>query len=302
MKDQNKYIKGILFALAASIVSGIAIFYSKISASSIDPLIMATVRNSIAGLFFFILVLFGTRKMQMNSLTKREWAILILIGTIGGSIPFYLFFSGIKLIGAQQANFIHKTLFVWVFLLSTVVFKEKINIGYILAGFLVLIGTVVVSPIKPILGMGEQLVLSATLLWSVEAILAKKILPQVKEEVVGLFRMGLGGAVLFITTFLTGKTTLLFQLTSSQFVTLFVGAGILFFYVFLWYKSLRIAPAGLVSIILTFSLVVGNFLNGAFAGVSLTQNDIYATICVAGGVTAIMVVRLLGELKHQGIK
>ncbi|MEK7078935.1 MAG: EamA family transporter, partial [Patescibacteria group bacterium] len=118
MKNLKQIHKGIILAFLTAIISGFAIFYSKISVAKIDPLILATTRNSLVGIFFIIYFLATNNLKRLLKLTKKELVLLLGIGVIGGSIPFYLFFTGIKLIGAQSANIIHKSLFIWVAILS----------------------------------------------------------------------------------------------------------------------------------------------------------------------------------------
>lgn len=288
MENIKQIHKGIILAFVTAIISGIAIFYSKISVAKIDPLILATTRNGLVGLFFIIYFLATNNFKQLFKLTKKELLLLLGIGVIGGSIPFYLFFSGIKLIGAQNANIIHKSLFIWVAILSIFLLKEKVNVKYLIAGLLVFIGTYFFTPFKLMFGRGEQFIFVATLFWSLENILAKKVLSNTSSELVGLFRMVLGGGILLLITLFSGKGKLLTGLSFFQWQTIFIGGSILFFYVFTWYKALKYAPASLVALILTFSVVVGNVLNGSFAHVSLLRNDWYAMvfITIAMGIVA----------------
>ena len=87
----NTLQKGILFAFITSVISGISIFYSKISVAKIDPLVLTTARNLYVGILFFLIFLISTRLNEIKKLTKKQLVYLILIGVIGGSIPFYLF-------------------------------------------------------------------------------------------------------------------------------------------------------------------------------------------------------------------
>jgi drug/metabolite transporter (DMT)-like permease len=283
MAKPNNLAKGVIFALIASVISGFAIFYSKISVAKINPLVMATSRNLYVGIVFLLLIIFTRKIGELQKINRKNLLQLILIGMIGGGVPFYLFFSGLQLIGAQEGNVIHKTLFLWVTVLGIVFLKEKLNPIYLISYILIFAGTFFFAPLKLAFGKGELLVLSATLLWAVENIIAKKVLKHVSPNLVGLFRMGIGSMILLGFTFITGKQNVLFSLNSNQLTTIFIGATILSFYVFFWYKALKYAPAGLVTLLLTFSVVVGNFLSGGFAGVTLTQKDIFSSLFISIG-------------------
>lgn len=283
MNKQNNLAKGVLFALITSVISGIAIFYSKISVAKIDPLVLATSRNLYVGVAFFLLLIFTKKINELKNVSRKNLLQLILIGLIGGGIPFYLFFSGLQVIGAQTGNLIHKTLFIWVTLLGMIFLKEKLNSVYLISYVLVFIGVFFFAPFTFTFGRGEILVLSATLLWAVENIIAKKALKNVSSNLVGLFRMGVGSMILLGLTIFSGKQSLLLSLNGNQLTTIIIGATILSFYVFFWYRALKYAPAGLVTLLLTFSVVVGNFLNGGFAGVKLTQKDLLSALFIGVG-------------------
>jgi drug/metabolite transporter (DMT)-like permease len=262
---------------------------------------LATARNFYVGVAFFLLIIVTNKLSALKKVNRKNVFQLILIGLIGGGIPFYLFFSGLQLIGAQTGNIIHKTLFIWVTILGMIFLKEKLNPIYLLSYLLVFIGTFFFAPFKFAFGKGELLVLSATLMWAVENIIAKKVLKHISSDLVGLFRMGIGSMILLSLTFLTGKQQILFSLNQTQFITIVIGATILCFYVFFWYRALKYAPAGLVTLLLTFSVVVGNFLNGGFAGVKLTQKDIISTLLIGVG-TLIVYLNILTRYVVRLIK
>ena len=130
-----------------------------------------------------------------------------------------------------------------------------------------------------------------------ENILAKKILKNVSSELVGLFRMGIGGTLLMLTTILTNKAG--FVSTIQQYnniVIILTGGTILFFYVFTWYKALKYAPASLVALILSFAVVVGNILNGSFAGVRILPKDINTSLLISLALLIILVPSLVKKL------
>lgn len=301
MDKQNNLAKGILFALITSIISGFAIFYSKISVVKIDPLVLATSRNLYVGIFFLLLIILTKKINELRKVNRTNLFQLILIGLIGGGIPFYLFFSGLQLIGAQTGNLIHKTLFIWVTILGMIFLKEKLKPVYLISYILVFVGTFLFTPFKFVFGRGEILVLSATLLWAVENIIAKKVLKDVSSNLVGLFRMGIGSMVLLGLTVFSGKQHLLLTLSQTQLTTIVIGATILCFYVFFWYRALKYAPASLVTLLLTFSVVVGNFLNGGFAGIKLTQKDLYSTLFIGVG-SLIIYLKILPQIVSGFIK
>lgn len=286
MENENRQIKkGILFAILTSIISGVAIFYSKIAVVKISPLILTTSRNLYAGIIFLLFFLISKKISEIKKLKRKELIFLLIIGILGGALPFYLFFSGLQLVKAPVANLLHKTLFIWVAVLAMAFLKEKFNFKYFLSYFLIVVGSFYMTPLPYIvLGKGEIMILTATILWALENVLAKKVLKKVSSEIVGLFRMSVGSIFLLSAVFVSGKAGLFLDFDIKKLSIIFIGGTILFFYVYFWYKALKYAPASLVTLILTFSVVVGAFLNGVFVGVKASQRDIFSWLFITLGI------------------
>jgi len=95
---ENNIKKGVILSLITAVISGIAIFYNKqVLVKGIDPLIFNIIKNGGTALIlsFFIL----GRNPRISSLSRRHLdkfdKRLILIGLIGGSLPFILYFQGL---------------------------------------------------------------------------------------------------------------------------------------------------------------------------------------------------------------
>jgi len=278
----NSINKGLLFALITAVISGFAIFYSKISLAKIDPLVLTTSRNFYVGIIFLMFFLFSKRLYEIKKLNKKEFILLLLIGIIGGALPFYLFFTGLSQIPAITGNLIHKTLFIWVGILAVIFLREKLKPIHILSYVLIFFANFyfAFASVKFSLGIGEIMIFSATILWATENIIAKKVLKNISSELVALFRMGVGGLLLVSITFLTGKGSSFLVLDINMLIIILVGGSILFFYNFFWYKALKYAPASIATLILTFSVVIGNVLNGSFAGFKITRTDVYSSLLI----------------------
>jgi drug/metabolite transporter (DMT)-like permease len=94
------------------------------------------------------------------------------------------------------------------------------------------------------------MIAAATLLWAVEAILAKRLLASVPSGIVGAGRLGIGLVVLAGYLLATGKTGVVAALTGEQWAWA-LGTGLLLSaYVGTWFAALKRAPASLVTAIL----------------------------------------------------
>ena len=103
---------------------------------------------------------------------------LAYVGIIGGGLAFVLFFNGLARTTAEPAAFWHDTLVVWVSLLAVVFLRERLRWWNVGAIALLVVGQAILSGGIGHLAAdgGELLVLSATLLWAVEVVVAKKLL------------------------------------------------------------------------------------------------------------------------------
>ncbi len=301
MRAQNKQInKGIFFAFLTSIISGIAIFYSKLSLIKINPLILTSSRNFYVGLLFLLIFLFSKKKKEFKKLQTKEIVKLILIGVIGGGLPFYLFFTGLQFASPLTANLIHKTLFIWVSILGAIFLYERLNILYFLSYSFLIIAFFSFKKLELNFGKGELMILSATLLWSIENIIAKKVLKNVSSEIVGLFRMGIGSIILIFISLFSGRMGQFLSLDLSSILVIITGGSILFGYVFFWYKALKYAPVSLVAMILSFSVVIGNMLKEFFIGIKIPESSISSSILIGLSMSLILLYQFIGQKTKIG--
>src|SRR5687768_13038722 len=92
----DQRLVGLGLALATATVSGIAIYVNSYAVKEFsDPTLFATLKNTLVGLALVPLLLRPATLGEMKRLTARQAAGLGLLGLIGGSIPFVLFFEGL---------------------------------------------------------------------------------------------------------------------------------------------------------------------------------------------------------------
>jgi len=265
LTDQKK---GIYFAFITAFISGISIFLNKFALDVVKPpLYFTSIKNFSVGILIACIILFSRELGSIKKLKKKELAYLFLIGVVGGSIPFYLYFTGLSQIPAINGAMIHKTLVVWVAVFAIPFLKEKLSKTQISGVLLLFISNFMIGGFKGFeFSRGEMFVLAATILWAIENVLAKKILATVKVNIVVLFRMGLGSLILAAATFATlpnvvAKT---FSLDISQVFWITLTGAFLLGYVLTWYKALKYSSAITVTSILVSSTLITNFLSAIF--------------------------------------
>lgn len=280
--------KGIHFALAAAFISGVSIFINKFAVNAITPTILFTATKNVGvALLIFGLLLTTKKTKQIKKLSKKEVAILISIGIVGGSIPFYLFFTGLSQIPAVNTALLHKTLVFWVAILAIPFLKEKLTSIQIFSVILIFLGNLTIGGFNGFnYSQPELFVIIATILWAFENILAKKILPTVDPDIVTAARMGLGSFILLTISEVTNPGSLqsILDLSATQVFWITVTIVTLLGYVTSWYRALKFAPAIAVSSILASATLVTNILSAIFITHSLNSEVVIQSALISAGV------------------
>ena len=259
---------GVLLAVATAAISGVSIFVNGFAVKQLpDPAVYTTLKNGLAGLILVGLALATRRREHVRAIEPRSWGWLLVIGIVGGSVPFLLFFTGLAQASAPSAAFIHKTLFIWVALLAVPFLGERLGLAQIGALGVLLAGqALVLTPSGVTWGTGETLIAVATLMWAVETIVAKRVLRTVPSPAVAAGRLGIGLVVLVGYLAVTGKLGAIAALTLQQWGWVGLTGVLLTGYVGTWFAALQRAPASLVTAILVVGAPVTAALQAVQAG------------------------------------
>lgn len=257
--------QGIKWALITMVISGISVFLNAQMLRGIDPIVHTTIKNSMVGVILLVWLMVTGEGVGMRGLQLKDKVRLLLIGLIGGSVPFILFFTGLKMIGPVEGALIHKSLVVWVALLSIPILKEKPSKKLWL-------GVAILYAVNVVVGfsgfdqwsLGHVMVLGATWLWAIENVIAKKTLALVSVQVVATARMAIGAVVLIGILWYSGKAPLIMALTGQQWMMLTILSLILLMYVLTWYRALKLAPATVVTALLVGATIITTLLSSIF--------------------------------------
>lgn len=278
--------KGIYLALCTAVISGFAVFLNKFASKAfLDPYVFTAWKNLPVAILFLGVILLPKFWKQIKVLDRKQWLHLLIIGLIGGSIPFLMFFKGFMITSSGNAALIHKTLFIWVGILAIIFLKEKLGRLQILAFIVLFAGNFLLLGFKGWnLGAGDGLIFGATLFWTAEFILAKKVLINLSSEIVAWGRMFFGSIFIVGFIVLTGGANKLFLVETAQLKWLFLSCPLLFGYVFIWYKALKYAPASVVAVALVPASIITTLLNSIFITGSFTLKQLIVSLLFAGGV------------------
>jgi drug/metabolite transporter (DMT)-like permease len=290
---------GLVLALATACISGVSLFLNaNYVASYANPTVYTTAKNIVAAIAICVIVATGSRAgvRLTRPRTSGQWLGLATVAVVGGAIAFVLFFEGLAKATedhpAAQAQFIHKTLVIWVAILAVVMLRERITWVHGAAIALLIVGQVGLnggmSPTWAALGHpGTLMVLAATLLWAVEVVLSKRLLAGLSPWTLSIARMVGGSIVLFAWSGLQGTTGRIIPPTMTQWMWVLVTGLLLSGYVVTWHHALARAQAVDVTAVLVIAVFVTAALNGAFNNFSLVPHaSSYSAIALGTGLLA----------------
>lgn len=281
MTDEGK---GVLLAFTTAIISGAAVFVNSFGVQGFDPFTYATLKNVFVAAALVAAILFFRQWSEIKALTRRQWLQLAAIGVVGGSIPFLLFFWGLKLSIASSASFVHKTMFVFAAILAVLFLRERVTRKTVLGAAGILAGTYLFVGQTLSLGFGELLVLAATLFWAVEQVVSKKALEGISPRLVACGRMLFGSIILVAFLAFTGRLEGVALLDSTHWQWVLVSSAFLLAYVSTWYAGLKHVGVAKATAVLTLGAPVTAMLSSAFAGNALTAGQAFGMLLLVAGV------------------
>jgi drug/metabolite transporter (DMT)-like permease len=260
--------KGALLALGTAAISGLSVYLNAFGVKQVpDAAVYTTAKNGIAAFLLVALALSLRNVTPVRRLDTRGRLGILAIAIVGGSVPFLLFFSGLAMATAPTAAFIHKTLFIWVAVMAVPLLGERLGMIQVGALATLLVGQLLIAPPTGVSwGGGETLILAATLLWSVEVVVAKRLLGDVSASLLGAARMGLGFVILVGYLVVSGKAGGLLALGPEAWFWVLVTGTLLAGYVATWYAALALAPATVVTSVLVAAAVVTGVLSAVSKG------------------------------------
>jgi drug/metabolite transporter (DMT)-like permease len=283
---------GLGLAFVTAVISGVAVFTNGYGVKAFgDPTVYTTAKNLVAAVLLAVLLVAATRRRSEEGLTRpntgRQWAGLVAIGVIGGSVPFVLFFEGLSRASSTQAAFVQKTLVVWVALLAMPFLRERIGPWHVAAiGLLVWGQGALGGGVDEIgFGSGEAMILLATLLWSVEVVVAKRLLASLSPLTIATARMAFGVVLLIGYTLATTTWSELSAINLHQWSWAIVTGLILAGYVATWYSALARARAVDVTAVLVFGAIITALLQASVQGVALGPQALGLALVSLGAIT-----------------
>jgi drug/metabolite transporter (DMT)-like permease len=285
---------GVALAALTALISGIAVWVNSFGVAEVpDAILYTTLKNAVAaGILATALVarvrLRGSGRPAAPPITRGTAALLVILGLAGGGLAFALFFSGLAAATASGAAFIHKTLFVWVALLAVPLLGERLGLVQVGALGVLLAGQVLLAPPKAFgWGAGETMIAAATLIWSVEVIVARRLLVRIPPLALGVARLGIGLLVLGGVVIATGRLEGITAISVAGWGWIALTGALLAGYVATWFAALQRAPASVVTSVLVGAVVITSVLQSASAGRTPDLGAVGAWALVAAAVAIV---------------
>ncbi len=276
----NSKTKGFILIFLTAIISGLAIFLSKEYLNTgIDPITLTGIKSVYTAIFFTIIILSLGMFQEFKRYSREQRAKLALVGIFGGCIPFILFFEGLAQVSALSAAFLHKTMFLFVFVSSYFFLGENINKRMILAGALLFIGNIMLLGLDAsVFSVGGLYILLAVICWTGENTISKSLLADISPLTVIWSRMTIGSAGILVFWLARGEISVFWSLGSDQLDKIMLSSFFLCGYVFTWYFGLKHIQLSKASLILCFSVPITALLSLSFSKIPLSSGILYGIV------------------------
>ncbi len=288
--EPDAHRHGLALAFGAALISGVAVFVNGYGVRAApDATVYTTAKNLVAAALLLTVVGAASASRAKGGVPLRRrptvLAGLLAVAVVGGSVPFVLFFEGLARASSTHAAFVHKTLFVWVAVLAVPLLGERLRWPYVAAFTMLLAGVVMLDGGLGgfRFGVGEWLILAATLLWAVEVVLAKRLLRVVAPRRLAVARMGLGVLLLLGWLTVTGRLDGLAAMGVAGWQWAALTGVVLAAYVTTWFTALVYAPAVDVAAVLVVGAVVTGVLSALLKGAAVPAPQVAGMVLLLSG-------------------
>jgi drug/metabolite transporter (DMT)-like permease len=247
-------------AAMAAVISGFSIYINSLGVGAVikDATLYTTLKNSVVGVIVLLPLLFlASQRDEYRKLSARQWIWLAALALIGGSIPYVLFFEGLRLTTAVTGSLINHMQFAVVAPLAVVFLRERLAApiwGAVAA--LVVVSFVGVNLHAFRWGQGALMVLASTVLFGAGFVIAKHLLRDLSTQAVMTAKMALGSVVLLAYSGFTGHLAAVSHLSSFQWRWVVLTGIILFAFTAAILIAIKHAPVTAVLAIGTASPLI----------------------------------------------
>jgi drug/metabolite transporter (DMT)-like permease len=225
MAQHREY--GLVSAITVAVIWGLSFVAARIVLSTLTPILLATVRFSIASLVFAPVVIREPR--HRNPLTSRDLRELFLLGVLSISIYFWLQYTGVKYAGASVSALLVVGLIpILSGFASSLIIKERFNRGKALGTALGLFGVALITLPTLFLGavdllfyLGVVCLLLNAACWAMYSTLSRRLMGRIKRPLMVTAYTTIMGTLALIPLSLTSDWSLVGSLQTEQWLSIF---------------------------------------------------------------------------------
>ena len=220
-----KRIWGYLSIITATLFFGISATFDKIMLQEMDPLAIAALTYTIAGIFLFsirqsplkekVLNILNKKNNSENYINRRDYIILIITAICSSVIAPILYLNGLNQTTAVNASLLINIEVLFIISMSLILFKEVLRKKDILGMILLVIGAIYLATKGEIVDIlfkesfvGSLLIIAASFFWSIDTVLSKYL--SNKRDLIWIagLKSSIGGIILLVVTLFLGISLL----------------------------------------------------------------------------------------------
>jgi drug/metabolite transporter (DMT)-like permease len=221
---------GCAAAVLAAAVSGVAVFANGYGVRLFaDATLYTTLKNAVVGLLVLapLALLPGVRR-ELGRLRRGEWAGLAVLALVGGSVPYVLFFEGLRQTTPATGAVLNHLQFAVVALLAVPLLRERVTPAMLVGLAALLAGALVGTDLGALRwNGGAALVAASTVLFGAGLVLARRLLRDLSTSTVMAAKMTAGSAALVACCAATGRLDAVPHLSGAQWSFVLVTGAIL---------------------------------------------------------------------------
>jgi drug/metabolite transporter (DMT)-like permease len=221
---------GCAAAALAAAVSGFAVFANGYGVRLFaDATLYTTLKNAVVGLLVVLPValLPGVRR-ELGRLRRGQWAGLALLAVVGGSVPYVLFFEGLRQTTPATGAVLNHLQFAVVALLAVPLLRERVTPAMWIGLAALLAGALLGTDLGALRwNGGAALVAASTALFGAGFVLARRLLRELSTSTVMAAKMTAGSAALLAYCAASGRLGAVVHLGGPQWIFVLVTGAIL---------------------------------------------------------------------------
>ena len=198
------HVRGIGYALAASLMFGLGVVLANMLGREIDAVIVGFLSLAIGGLLVALFLLLTGRPLFniLPTLTRGDWLELFLLACPGTALPLLLIVAGLARTSALVGGFLIQINGVAALIFAVLLLKERIRLKQGIGMLLLLAGSVLVifksaqSGGWTGSGLGDLMVLAGAIGIGFSFIPAKRLSERIETLALTAFRLLLGACTL----------------------------------------------------------------------------------------------------------